>query len=435
MATTFEKILNTAEKAKAITPCGKDYLEMALNPFPNDEVRAVGYPDGTRGRSIVRVVNETFSVAAPAGLVGAYDLHVFSFPEACATTFALFDSQNHVRQNGPNAWLQSDGVTPVQIGLFNIFLVPAGYDTLPSASAGAVTLPVGSAVWTTNYSGYCAGPTRVIAGGFKVVSTSPTIYEGGGSVLYRKASQATDAVFHDGMGQLPIHGTSVRQFTAPPGSVQAATLIPGCVTGKARDGAYVPLIFRDIGVARPCRYNITMVMPSDEPNALEPTWLRYRYAAGVPVPNTDSFTAGGLMPCVKETASDICGAYFTGVSNEGTFTVTTRAVLQTFPTITDPDLTLARLSPDNDPVALDVYRRITDEMHVAGIASSNHTGSWWREICKVGVAASALIPNPMFARAIAGTLPVLAGIADLTLGNSSRRAVGAKRVAGNGSRR
>lgn len=432
MATKFEKILASAEKQKVITPAGKDYIEMALNPFPNDEVRAVGYPDGVRGRSIVRVINESFSISAPAGLVGAYDLHVFSFPEACQATMGLANSTHHVFDSVPNGWFEAGGTTPFALGLFNVILVPAGQDTLPSGSAAAVTLPTGSQVWRTNYSMYCNGPTRVIAGGFKVISTSATLYEGGSSTIYRKASQATDASFYQDAGWGQAAPVVCRQFTTPPGNLADANLIPGIVTGKAKDGAYVPLIFRDIGIARPCRYNTIVAMPTDEPDTTCPTWVRTRYVGAAPQPLGTAFSTGGPLTCIKETASDLCGVYLAGCNNEATFTVSTRAVLQTFPTITDRDLTLARPSPDNDPVALEVYKRITDEMHVAGVADSNPTGSWWRDVCRVGVAASALIPHPLFSSAVANTLPVIAGIADLTLGNSTRKAV---TKSGNGRRR
>lgn len=426
MATKFEQILAAAEQKKAITPAGANYLEMALNPFPQGEVRAIGYPDGIRGQSVVRVVNQSFSIAAPAGLVGAYDLHVFSFPEACQATFAICSTSQHVIGGGGvvYGWFQSDGVTPVALGLFNIVLVPAGSPTLPPPNIVApFTLPAGSMAWCTNYTSYCQGPTRVIGGGFKVVSTSPALVAGGGATMYRKSSEATDAILYQTTSSTPGTGTSVRQFTCPPTTHAEATLLPGSVTGEARDGAYVPLIFRGITVPRPCRYNVTTIMPTDVANALNTTFVRVRYAGGTPHPPSTNFTTGGHMSCIKETASDICGVYMTGVPNEATFTVTTRVIIQTFPYVSDPDITLARTSPDNDPVAIDLYQRIVDEMHVAGTAGSNPTGSWWREVCKVGVAASALIPSPMFSGIVASTLPVLAGIADLTLGASSTKAV------------
>ena len=89
MTSTFERVLDTAIAKHALTQSGKDFLEMTLNPFPNTEIRAVGYPDGRRARHTLRVVNDTFSISAPAGLVGAYDLHVFSFPQACSIKFGI----------------------------------------------------------------------------------------------------------------------------------------------------------------------------------------------------------------------------------------------------------------------------------------------------------------------------------------------------------
>lgn len=437
MTSPFEKALTHAKSVGSITQDGIDFLEMSLNPFPNNEIRAVGYPDGTRGRSIVRVVNNTYSISAPAGLSGAYDLHVFSFPEVCEVPLGLCDSAAHTLPLNTNAWTESDGITPFKLGLFNIILVPAGSPSLPSTSGGTFLLPAGSQVWRTNYKEYCQGPTRLVAGGFKALNTSADLYRSGSSLMYRRSSQATDAVLYGGgtsaVDNTPEGAFPVRQFAAPPGSLQAAATIPGCVTGLAAEGAYMPLIMGPIGPARPCRYNTTLVMPTDEPNTTCPTWITSRYnGAGATYNRTVTFDVGGNMPCVKEAASDICGVYFAGCAQESTFTITTRAVLQTFPTITDPDLTLARESPENDPVALDIARRIALDMHVAGVAASNPTGSWWRSVCQAGMAATVLIPNPLYRSAaqlaIKGTTQ-----AALTLGSSGARPVAKK--SGNANRR
>lgn len=422
MTTPFERILDIAIQKHALTPAGKDFLEMSLNPFPNHEIKCVGYPDGRRARHTLRVVNDTFSISAPPALVGTYDLHIFSFPQACELTFAIVDTSNHVLDT-MNAWLESDGVTPVRLGLFNIILVPTGVETLP-VSSFAFTFPAGSQLWRTNYSGFCSGPTRVIAGGFKATCTSPEIYRGGGAVIYRKSAEANDAIFYHSSATSVSNGVSCRQFTYPPATPAIASLLPGTITGSAADGAYVPLIFNEIGPPEHCRYNLHCVMETDVPNVPNLTLARANYAAGVPWGWAGVMTTTGVLTCVKETATDLCGVFFTGVPNEGTFLVQTRVVLESFPTTLDPNITLASLAPDNDPVAIDLYRRIAAEIHLAGVAGSNNTGSWWHTVCKVGLAATVLIPNPLFATIARIALPAAASIADaVVLGSSSRKPV------------
>lgn len=402
MATSFEKQLALAVQKGALTQDGNTWLKAALNPFPTKPIETTGVPDSARGRSIVRVIPGYVTISAPPALTGDFDVHIFSFPEVCRCAFAISNTTGHAYDTALNSWKTLEAPQEiVHLGLFNVVLVPAGSPTLPTTTAlcsSAFLLPTGSWIWTSNYAEYCKGPTRLVSAGFKVDNTTPVINLGGASVSYRKSAPVTDVtMWSTGLSSI---NTSIqgRQFVAPPGTADEASRLPSAVFGKAKDGILVPLMINSQQPPRACRYNNMTVLCEDEPNALVPTWTRTTYAgtpAAIGSAKTEPFS------CVKESGTDIAGVYFTGCPNETTFTLSTTVTLETFPNVTDPDITLSHVAPTYDEVALELYRRIAS--NVESTLPASGAGAWWSLICKAGLAATSLIPNPLFRNVVALT--------------------------------
>jgi len=419
--TKFEKLLTIAEAKGVVTPAGCRNLVQMLDPFHDEPYGAIGFPDSTKGNSVVRVVPGTFQITVPPG-GGQFDVHIFTFPELCRFEPAIANTTNHVADVvGP--WLQANG-DPMTIGLVNIVAVPSGTPSLPEAAdftAGTFTYPAGSFVITSNLSSVCTGLTRMISCGYKVCNTSPSLIAGGSAVHYRLPCPRKDGTWYPATTSAVTSAYPAGMYTMPPTNSDEAMSIADSQVTDAKLGNYMVCTFNKKPDPRYCRYEPLFVMRADEPNTANNTWCRAQYNTGV-VPNAPyslAFARTAPFSCVRDGGIDICGSYYTGLPAGSTLQLTTRVLLESFPALGNPDLLLASPSPSDDEVAWDLYEKIIKRIPNNALFHDNDTGNWWKLICAIGTVAAATIPSPMFSALVMPTLATVRAIQ----GNGIRRPV------------
>jgi len=405
----FQDQLETAVKQGALTEKGRAWLYSALNVFSDTRFEPAGFPDSTRGSTVVRNVNHVVSIPNGTSTVGgAFDLYVFSFPEICQLAWASQISIRHIVDPVIAGWFKPDG-SPVRFGLFNAFLLPVGTVFYPPTFGVAYTLPAGSWCYNSNFTEFCTGRARITAAAYKVQAVGPVLDTGGGALHWRlPAGRESTGYSFSSLGTRVVSQTAPAiQVTLPPGNVAEARLIPDSHTGAAGDGAYMNLQFNRMPELAYCGYDLTVGAFADYPNLPNRVLIRGTYsgALGDPPDSINASVAGASSyGCGRYTGTDLCGSYFTNVPEANAFQMHVRLAIEESPAPTHPDTTLAHPSPPEDALAWELYQRIVTRVATSARFGDNDTGAWWNAICAAGVVVSSVIPHPLFRAAVMPTI-------------------------------
>jgi hypothetical protein len=401
----FEQLLSTATKSGAITQAGRDWLTLALDPeHHRNRCIQAGFPDGYPANNMIRTLNEQQTFTLPYGTDGTWKGIVFSIPEICTQTLGLASSQNHVL-DGLYKYVVSDGITPVQWGLYNAVFVPgASSELLPSNFSADFTYPAGTLLYHSNHAAYCDGYARMVSGSFKVCNTSVVTSLGGSGTAFRVPTQLRDAAFTLATTSTAASAYPTTIRSAPPLTLEMAYLIPGSVAFDLKDGIYMPLTFREPPKLGVCRYITDVWAVDDIPNDLNQYFVRTEYTgAGAKSMGAVRTTPN---PCARDSGTNICGVFLEGLTQGMSFNLMTKTQYEIFPSPKSTDITLARPPPKFDEISWELYRRIAQNLPAYATFDSNDSSSWWDVVCAAGVAAARVIPHPLFAAAVMPTLSV-----------------------------
>jgi len=417
-----------------LTEDGARSLTLALDPFHDTNVFPIGLPDTRTDPSVVQVVKKTFSLAAPAGLpsTSTWDCHIVSLPE----------SQDWNYNNSGNG---TNSVT-AQVGALQPFgeVFPSTpwydvYSTFPiapmlaiSVNTGASTFPDVISVYPTsrsivdvNYNDYYFGQRRIISSAFEVHNTTADLYKQGTVTVYRLpqtleygSSMCLDwATANDTFpagGIVPLAPTITSRL--PPSSPAAALLLPDSKQWEAAYGAYcVDTFDHDRNVPDVSTNVNRLFVLGDFPGGTGEPSLFYSdtalpcvfgcvspVLAGVPTSAIKTYGA----PCFKPIHRNTSGAYFSGLSPQTTLTLTVHLIIETFPTQPSPLVTLARPTPDYDPMFFKLYKEAARLLPPGVMVAENASGDFWDTclgiIGDIAPAIGNVIPIP--GMSIAGNL-------------------------------
>lgn len=369
-----ENIIQKLLDRSNATPDGAAWLDCALDPFKDIPKRPSGYPDMINANSIIQVVKESIDIATVSG-ASNWDCNIFldgalTNVEQKATTYV-----------GSNVWQQSgQGVTSYDHG---------GVVIRQAAAGTALYVPTRTANLPLSVNYYNNSSTRVIGTAFEVENTTAEINRQG-SVTYYRVPGAISSVITEETACIDLDGgaTACQPYSCPlvqmgivPETLAQAQILPYSKTFKAKEGAYIVAVFADNEI---------------EPSTLPKVWAT-RVSNGVYYGPTIAQTGAAKQMFLTSTGDihqspfTICGAYFTGLSQQTTLRVTKISIVERFPNFNNTDLAvLAYPSSPFDPIAMHLYTQLANTLPTGVPVAENGFGDWIMGIAK---SLSAVIPE------------------------------------------
>lgn len=380
--TEFTRAQRTLNKltqlAPGLTESGKDWLVAAIDPFHDSQLKNLqGWPDLETGASVVRLIKETMTITAPASASGNWDCEIVNWPFQNTQSFMT----SNVRNNQVGQFNSQNPTTT--LGGLQAFAVPSGTPAAfaTNASTTSMTLPPQ----------YQTGSHRIVGMGFEVVNTTAPLYKQGQVTCFKMMENPTGVsnMYVTDVTNTYSGDTTTTPVRAPPSTVAQAMLLPGSRQWDAAEGCYMVSTFMDT-VNKP--YSVNYQQPIINTVTAYPA-LTPEYSDDVITsPNTEAV----LLPLIGLSASfpgtmifppqhmypiHMSGAYFTGLSNQTTLSVTRNVYIESFPGIGEPDiLVLGTPSAEFDYTALFLYSHAMSVMPVGVKVSDNEAGSWFSEV-------------------------------------------------------
>jgi len=374
---------------RQLTPDGKEWLTLALDPFHDYNHQVAGYPDADCSQTTVSCYQYQVELAAPAGVAGNWDAHIYNMPICRPDDYGLFSMDTQWSKiTEPNPVINNCRTGPLCI-VTNAAGSPLGNVIPVSATAQKTTLPAA----TTNYD-LCGGITRVIGMGYEVTNTTAEINKQGTITAYRMPQLGSRYQIGaaNNAGTF-IAGATGEMWREPPSTPAEANLLKGTRTWGASEGVYATCFQNSVHnpLAQVESAQI-LFQPNPHPGAVSVVRATYfnTVGPGAVAPNGSvvSFPPNQVMPY------DTTGVFFTGLSNATTLTVKLRVYVERAPTYSEPNLAvLASPSAGYDVRALELYAAAVNMLPVAVKVGENAKGDWWRAV--VGVLKAAAGPIGM----------------------------------------
>ncbi len=385
MSRKIDLQLAALERAKLLTPNGKNWLIQAVDPFHDYDIPISGYPDVSTSASVVQLVKQQLQITVPTAGSGAvasganWDCSIVLFP---TLTPATYITSNQVGSGG----LINTGIVqnPLQFGALSYSAGPQGNRLWPNASNLAIAATGGSIGPTA----YVKGSMRLIAAGFEVVNTTSQLNKQGQVVAARVPTSPTREVCVNSTA-VPIPFTTLRM---PPGTIAEAYALYGSRDWEAAEGTYS--VLRQNTTSNPYQLpNHTPVAYSmlDEANGSIDNYF-----------SVNSLSTGGGSQTDIQAPFDMSVVHFTGLSYTTTLTVNVRWYLERVPSTAEADLVVLASPPAYyDPMALELYCHCLGAMSAGVPRGDNPLGEWFRAALsrisdwapKIGGALGTIIPG------------------------------------------
>ncbi len=334
-----------------------------------------GYPDANTSKTLFQEVTMSKQISVPANVTGNYDAHIYTLPEL------------HTPPPGSTLNLALD------FNQYGIGTAPGTYSMLPSANypiapvcvvtgpTGVKTAYDGSAsllptMTTFDFSPYFDGQKRVLYLAFEVHDTTAELYKQGTCTVYRhpQVNNVSELGTYYGANTVAT-GVTTYVSRSPPADLQTALLLPGSRQWEASEGCYCVATFDDrqmdlcgsVFGGRAFTYG--------------------DFVSGAPtrgfghVSIADALGNFTQLRSWKPIPFHTSGAYFTGLNQNSTLTVTVKIGLEVAPTPENPQLVvLAKPSPDYDPVAIELYKHASQLLPPGCRVGDNASGDFWDNV-------------------------------------------------------
>jgi len=390
-----DNVLKRLANKGVLTDSGRAWFTAAMDPFhdiPIDNLE--GWPDRVTSQSIVRVVKRSITINRPVGFTnpsGLWSFHVVQWPFLNPVSFVARARHNNVLDGGQVGAAVDHGGIEVQC-------IDTG-----SPSASGVYFSMGDPAQYRVSLGteFSKGLTRVIGLGYEVHDDTAPIYKQGHSFHSRQSNYSEQPAVWNIVGSGASAGVTwatcspMRPILADPSQAQ---LIPDTVDWAAENGCYCVSSFNDGNLPRYVGYDLPIIANNpvaDDTDEAE-TPITAPHTSVVWVPDVDPAITGPLThgqygPAIKIENLNQSSSMFTGLNEQGTFTLTVKFYVEQFPSIAEPSsLTFAKPSAKYDPVAIEMYVHAVRKLPVAVFVGDNYDGDWWADIVKY--ATNALTP-------------------------------------------
>lgn len=372
---------------KLLSEEGRQALIKLCDPFHDTDVNVCGIPDSLPEKSICREVPKTITISSPlADKTLPWDLHIYSLPErnfVPATDPYVVDQANATMNGSGEVDLPASGsVVRSSVGPIVAVAVAAGQPTTPADSSYP---PTGSSTYEVlDFNDYYSGQNREIFSGIEVHNVTNKLNVGGTVTVYRlpQFTYKSNAFVWDANASVrKTDSSSIAISRCPPGNLQQAMLLQGSRQWEAEFGAYCVETFdlqKNDPQASACGIRAFVMGDNSSGSGYAtdalPGIFRYSAKAGVDAPSGAQY---------KSVPKDTSGIYFTGLPGPSQLTITVRKGIETFPTFTDPLVTLARATPDYDPVFFELYKAIAMQLPPGVAVGENASGDFWDSVLGV----------------------------------------------------
>jgi hypothetical protein len=439
--------------APGMTEDGRQWVTAALDPFHDSRLKVRGLPDSDTSPSLIQVIEKSTSISVPSGSTN-WAFHVFTLPEIHATTMNqsmyvngattpnIYNPANgsdravDTAGNPQATWIVGDGsgsgTAGQVVGSINVWawstdttapMYPNGQAAFaPPASAISLTPLV---ISESDIGNNCSR-MRIISKGFELRNTTAELYKQGTLTVSRVPSYnriqtlpiVANGIINNYVGASPsgYRGTVAENTheicSAPPATVSEALAYEGSKQWEASKGVYCvqtmdaernPMV-QGSYLRRGFFNNTTVKNPVDGT-------LANNFASGMIgyaqfIDTTSGAAWSKQVPFCQSTPFDISSVLATGLSNQTTFTLTVKYIVEVAPHANDPGYKALVYSltpsPAQDRVALRLYQLIASQLPVGVPVDMNGSGEFFEIIrslvAKYGPAVSDVlraIPHPV----------------------------------------
>lgn len=374
--------LDSLEKAGTLSPDGKAWLTQILDPFHDQEIEPIGYPDTDGSRTIVRCFNQSATISQPSGQsTGTWDAHIFSLPETVDQFYNFYPAQT---ANAGTAAATPQIVTAapaaVQFGLINAVIGATPLATWGVPTATGSVVPNNTVL--ANINAFQSSPSRIVGLGFEVINTTADINLQGLVTYYRMPQSRTltwQAVqFNNATPSMALLAPAI-QSKLPPNTVSQALQLANGTQRKAAEGGYCVVPLND--VSNPLGEAVAMNRYFTSSDA---TMLNNSFSLqnqGTTAPTNLAIT--GTQQFSHAINFDTAGMFFTGLSLSTTLQVNIKIFVEMAPIASDVNFTpLARAAPLYDPMAFELYSAALSVLPPGCMLKENPAGEWFAEIIK-----------------------------------------------------
>lgn len=387
-----DAILRKLETKRLLTKSGSAWLKLSLDPFHDTPVTDCwGMPDRVPSASVVRLVKKSVSITRPIGFGGAqWSFQIIQWP---FLNPVLFTERNSRRNNiidgafvasathGGIEVMCLDTGSPAGVNRFNMNIDPQ---------------------YRISLGNYSKGLSRVIGLGYELSDDTAELYKQGHSYHMRQANYS----MQPSVWQTAASGgtsnttwasmTPVRPIIPYP---DEAMLLPDTVDWPAKEGCYCVASMNDGNLPRYVGYTQPIILTNLTPASTDEaeTDIGNPHTALVYTPETSAIgltnpiNNGQYGPAIKVENLNQNSSMFTGLNPLGSYTLTVHFIVESFPSIAEPDvLVLARPSAKYDPIALEMYVHAVRKLPVAVRIGDNPDGEWWADVIRA--ATGALVP-------------------------------------------
>lgn len=335
-----------------------DWLESALDPFPDENRDISGFPDMVNGKSVVQCFRSKTTVSAPGAV--NWDAHIFHdgmFQSVPVVTTTV--NYNSYAQTG-------QGVTSYNVGGISVRTAAANAPLYLDTTKNAMQLDPGFDE---------SIPYRVIAQGFEISNTTAELNKQGNVIVWRQP-QAELPMGIANVGPLVTtanQSVSLLSYQNPPETASQALILQGSQSWKAADGVYA------VGTIGNPTLSLHKNTTAEANSSLVVNSNSVIYFP--PIIGANPYT---VQQRVVQSGFNQYGAYFTGLSPETTLDVVWHFIVERFPRSVDTDLvTMSSNSSPYDPKALELYSKTSWHLPVGCKVDENGLGDWIADVASI----------------------------------------------------
>jgi hypothetical protein len=384
---------------KVLSQAGHDWFLAAVDPFHDFDHTLAGYPDMTSALSLVVQVTKTLQIDKPTDCTGNWDCVMSCNPFITVEGNAP-QWQEVIPHNKSQAWVHWDSTIPV--GGANVYpSALSGYEVIAregdvhelgtfmcfKANAGEQLVPDATGWNPTNFEVQKIDPLsqflngRVIGLGFEAHNTTAPVYQQGtvtcGEIPTNMEIIAGSVLGYNGGGNGNVipHFGDILHYNLPPGNLGDAARYPSMRQWNASEGCMCVSSFSDssIPIMRSQRIGVLGTEGNQDIGNAADT------VRGLGVIMTDS-QGDAQSPCVIPVNTHNPFAYFSGLSNETTITVSMKMYYEVFPSSNTDLVTLSTMSPPMDNNAIQLYSYAVHTVPLVCPVHMNSAGDFFKAI-------------------------------------------------------
>lgn len=378
-----------------LTADGEQWLMRALDPFHDDNLEKVGFPDHMSSPSVVIETMSMRTISCPAALAaGNWDCHVVQTPLAIANENVAPWSYNSGATSDGTGLTPNVGIldydaagTLTQFGGLTVDCVASGANTFSNTPVVGGRFAIDASSTLVQTIGGSAGDTgrcRLVASGFEIENTTAPLYKQGALTVYSSPSSPGLKTVRpaDTTGAAVRGQVALKTFGAPPRTEGKARLFHGSRTWHAENGCYVPARINSlVNPAQDFAGELWLAEASDN-GVIHPSFAPAALAVTVTPGVTLANACGNQYPNMI-LPIDNTGAYLTGLSPQTTLTIIFRQTWEFFPSSNSTLARVAQPSPMYDHKALEMYSHILRTLPIGTVRGDNDGGKWFRGVLTI----------------------------------------------------